>query len=1383
MRSERDGAIDVVTGALKLERLDIVRDVAMLNELQTVPDWRALHGALGTRFKQWAHQKFAGANVTSFWSHDLQRVTMGDVLEDTTGLWQKRLGNADFKTLAQGRESGLISNEMILDPHIYRYKDKTPKAGQIRDVRAGTSRMLDTIFTLFDPFGQGKVIRSLLDRGPRVDVIPPPPGKGGVGFFIGETLYKAVRSEQVGNVTSKILGLEPIATNLRLARTGDPFNILRAIRHTPGRVGEGYIAEPKGNRLRDKFQRATGVGTAYASHRSLFQALATDPITRARAITSGKGVVFGRPFKYKGSRFLEGTPAAAVGVPEAASGAKEILKGGAAFSQRGRSLTNAEFLKLGAWDRTKILYGAHADYEVIKASTLLPSGRPKRLLTEQDKIVPFELGGAKDVERTWGASDVPLSGKFVEATLTGVGERSPGMRAKYYATPKGFLASATDFANYSFFRINALASTFGAGIGFKASGRPWKNAARLAAIPILYKGGFEALGYADFVVEDITGVSPIKTLASAYAALRVGQQDLRELLGITSVAGGLEKAYPGLVESEGMTLLRSILAPGAMFLRGLSKGFGKAAIRAGVTYAAIGGPALSQPAEELRQEYAGERKIPVRRGATWGLGYQPFFGGDISHFEYSWHHKLQTDYRTKSIYGSRAEYYGKHTNVFGIPFPTPHSAFGMRQLIDPYALERKHYYDRPYPETSGRFDEVPIIGPMLSELDALIPIIGKERQQMHVGELMGIPTSGASLTDRTIPPSAARRLGIVDIPATAVVYQDASDPLVRLREQAAVATEPLGVYKFALEFFGVDLDTVKPAQMAKSTTIGSLTREFYDMGIGGLFGQTEFPRRFLLSEQGLASKQRQLLNPLRNTMPTWLPGVGSEVKSDEDYFLDFLHGDPYARLEQGEARLPGVGYEALNPLHSGVSGFYDEIDQLIILADVAPYSMAFQQARERIEPVLGDLPEVWQSKVNLALAQRDVVVNQLSAYSRYTPETPEALSILNEGIHEAADMAQALAVPGLQGAWDVLSHDVLAEIPYIGSKFFPFRDPVERYEKEQIYGDTFADWHRPWETIGRPAMYDMARADPLAAGAKGAVLGALMSSPFGALLNPFTPLRGPGAVPLMAGAGLMASLTRSVVADQDFIPPHKQKEIEAMEYMDMMQYMKSRSYQIQAEELGDVELAAGYEQLAEKTFVGAKSYQDIRSAMGSSDRQYLNAFLGMGESQRGRLVNALPTYYMEAIDKIREDDFESTSQNDTKALQYFKDHAAIPEDSLLWHPSVPTTAMKIKMIQGGINGVSDNLHRFGFFESQGIEANLRFPDVHYQKPFSLNMPNFNSFKNRLMHQLRRANPFDEHPDRTQIRKTHGSFHDIQFDVDQTIDRREQTYFYMADLMR
>jgi hypothetical protein len=1060
----------------------------------------------------------------------------------------------------------------------------------------------------------------------------------------------------------------------------------------------------------------------------------------------------------------------------------EILESKNTVSRVGQALTLKEFHSLSAWERTKILFGAHTEYEVGKAADIIRAPHEGVLLSEAHKAIQMPRGGAKDVELFWRPGDPKLSKAFAEESLTGMGQVRAGLKAKYYPTPKGMLSGLTDFANYMFYRINALASSFGLGIGFKASGNPIINAARLAAIPVAYRAGVEAVGYADFVMEDITGVSPIKTVASAYAALRVGQQELRELLGIRALASGLERSYPGLIESEGMTLARSVLLPGAVFLRGLRKGFPTAVWRAAVSYALFGGVGLSQPAEELREEYAGERKVPVRRGALWGLGYQPFFGGDISRFEYSWYHRLQTDYRTKAIYGSREEYYTKYSNVFGIPFPTPHSLFGMRQVFDPYSLEMKHYYSRPYAETAGRFDEFPIIGPTLSEVDKLIPIIGKAKKEMHVGELYGIPTTSASLSDRTIPPNVSTRLGIPDLPASAVVYQDASDPLVRLREQMAVATEPLGVYKFALEFFGVDLDVVKPAQMAKSTAIGSFGREFYSLGVGGLYGQTEFPRRFLLSEYSLASKQRQLFNPLRNIMPTWLPGLGTDIKSDEDYFLDFLHGDPYARLEQGEARLPGVGYEALNPLHSGVPGYYDAVDRLLILADVAPYSRSFQYALEEIEAQRGFLEPEWLEKIDMALAQRDVVVNQISAYARYS-DTPDAIATLNESVHEDAEIARAVGVAPLQRAWDVLSHDVLAEIPYVGSKFFPFRDPLERYEREQIYGDTFADWFRPYETIARPALYDVARAHPIEAAGKGAALGYLMSMPFGQLLNPFANLRNISAIPLMAGSATAVSLTRAAVADPNFIPPHKRKEIEAMEYMDMTQYMKARSYQMQAEEMEDRPLALGFERLAGKTFVGATSYADIRSAMSSGDRKYLNAFLTYPESDRGRLLAALPTYYQEALNKIWHDDFGSVEEHDSDALQYFADRPLIPEDSLLWHPSVPSTAMKIKMVQGGINGVSDNLHRFGFYESQGIEANLRFPNVHYMRPYTLSLPNFESVRTKIMHQMRKLNPFDEHPDRTTIRKIHGSFYDSRAVMEQKVDRRDQVYFYMNDLMR
>jgi hypothetical protein len=71
-------------------------------------------------------------------------------------------------------------------------------------------------------------------------------------------------------------------------------------------------------------------------------------------------------------------------------------------------------------------------------------------------------------------------------------------------------------------------------------------------------------------------------------------------------------------------------------------------------------------------------------------------------------------------------------------------------------------------------------------------------------------------------------------------------------------------------------------------------------------------------------------------MPSWLPG--------DDYMTNFKVGDPYVRVDDGYARLPGAGYEALHPELEGLNPEdYPDIHKLRILSDVAPYSREYNQ--------------------------------------------------------------------------------------------------------------------------------------------------------------------------------------------------------------------------------------------------------------------------------------------------------------------------------------------------------------------------------------------------------------------------------------------------------
>jgi hypothetical protein len=82
-------------------------------------------------------------------------------------------------------------------------------------------------------------------------------------------------------------------------------------------------------------------------------------------------------------------------------------------------------------------------------------------------------------------------------------------------------------------------------------------------------------------------------------------------------------------------------------------------------------------------------------------------------------------------------------------------------------------------------------------------------------------------------------------------------------------------------------------------------------------------------------------NAIPNTMPSWLPG--------DDYLTNFHLGDPFIKVDDGYARLPGPGYEALHPELKGLKPEdYPDIHKLAILADVAPYSREYNIFRQKV---------------------------------------------------------------------------------------------------------------------------------------------------------------------------------------------------------------------------------------------------------------------------------------------------------------------------------------------------------------------------------------------------------------------------------------------------
>lgn len=157
------------------------------------------------------------------------------------------------------------------------------------------------------------------------------------------------------------------------------------------------------------------------------------------------------------------------------------------------------------------------------------------------------------------------------------------------------------------------------------------------------------------------------------------------------------------------------------------------------------------------------------------------------------------------------------------------------------------------------------------------------------------------------------------------------------------AGELAGIYGFASKtMLGFD-ESWRGTTLAPSSLMSSYSRGFWDLNLGGYGGSlSEIGRRYVPRDMN-----KIYYSPIRNTMPDFLPGVENGMTGD------FLHGDPYSRIQLGEMRLPGRAYETLYDLHPDGSGEgewanYGAFDRFRILADVAPNSAQYKVAKSQV---------------------------------------------------------------------------------------------------------------------------------------------------------------------------------------------------------------------------------------------------------------------------------------------------------------------------------------------------------------------------------------------------------------------------------------------------
>jgi hypothetical protein len=536
---------------------------------------------------------------------------------------------------------------------------------------------------------------------------------------------------------------------------------------------------------------------------------------------------------------------------------------------------------------------------------------------------------------------------------------------------------------------------------------------------------------------------------------------------------------------------------------------------------------------EEKKEQLVEGKVPIRQGRFWPLGNQPFVGGKVMYYRPSWYRKLQGGAMfTSDTYGSPAEKFLFYNDISPLRPFDPYRFERKHYNERPYPVSGE-YFTGPFGPitpilnaTVGRVlkPQVLMHEQEVSEgLASYLPVgqsgayssvgyssPGYDPRKISyggygqgfgggIGSYRGGSSGQVASTISAANSNLAARAGSTNM-AGGMVTQSISNinsnylsayqfgpPKVRgvmnpeiiaagspimpgstyaqSSETAYRVQEMLGIYGFAFgalrESFGFgqsDFEPQRSVLQSASKAYGS-GRAFWDLNLGGLgdiplpsqtgIGNVEFSeivRRFIPKERtGI-----DYINPIQNLMGKqypFLPGA--------EYFTDFTRGDPFTKIQEGEIRLPGVGYERFNKITSDETGRYGLINQLEILGDVAPYSQQYKNVNATL------------NQRNLSAEER-LKIKEIRDQVEKTTQKYE-FSDYKYKNSSAEELGMRPAMFQLKRAGELIAHSD----NFVANKLFGKKTALEDWERNNIYGSTFPEWQRPFESYIKPMVYEV----------------------------------------------------------------------------------------------------------------------------------------------------------------------------------------------------------------------------------------------------------------------------------------------------------------------
>ena len=758
---------------------------------------------------------------------------------------------------------------------------------------------------------------------------------------------------------------------------------------------------------------------------------------------------------------------------------------------------------------------------------------------------------------------------------------------------------------------------------------------------------------------------------------------------------------------------------------------------------------------EERREQLLEGEVPIRQGRYWPLGNTPFEGGKIMYYRPSWYQKLQAGSAfTSDTYGSPVEkflFYNdisplrpldpyrferKHyedrpypvtgeyfTGPFGPLVPLANMTIG--KLLKPQlqmhseelaaglasyvpagefgAFDATAYMSQVTMGGLGMGGGPPQVTPVTTsgqtyggpneQISSINAVLAARSGATNLASAMTTQTIGsmnAELSTMAYGPPKVRGVMAPQIVPSGSPLQPSALPF-QFGELGYRSQEMLGIYGFASaslrEGLGFGQGDFEPqrAVLQSASTAYSSSREFWDLNLGGLgdvpLGSTgpissiefsEIVRRFVPKER----KNVDYINPIRNTMGyqyPFLPGP--------EYFTDFTRGDPFTKIQEGIVRLPGVAYERMNRLYSDEYGRYGLLSQYDILADVAPYSRQFKELDKRIDTLLTEPDQ----KIRLQEI-REQLENTTKRYQ---------FSERKYGGNSADELGMPPAVANISRLGEMIAHSD----NFLVYKAFGKRTAVEDWERSHVYGTSFPEWQRPFESYIEPMVYSATQKNPMIASASLGLVGSLFGKTAKAKFV---------GVAMGATTGLAAGSfgnAYEAITGERFVPLKEKQRIALEEYTDILNYTKSTRLAKMAEMSGDAYGANQYRMAAKRTMYGADLYsgdvETLSLAVPKRKREHFMTMLQAPEEERERILSTAGRLER----RLYQAAWGMEVERKPDLVEYFSRHE-LPDTSWEgWHPNTNMDQVKIKIGQS----MGIEMSQMGYYPQQIRQANLANP--------------------------------------------------------------------------